>query len=295
MRDRREDFLAYCRLELNLAGSTISCYRRDLERASAAAEELGFILPEAGPDQVARLLAHLRDQRQLAPSSLARLLVALRMYARYLVMEGDLERDRIQLSPLPHAWITLPEVLSVEEVERLLQAPFSGALAERDRLALELLYATGGRASEVVLIGLGDFKERRSLVLLHGKGRKDRMVPLGGPARAALASYLASCRPALVGERREERLLLGARGTGMSRVELWRVVVRAGQLAGISKRIYPHLLRHCFATHLLERRADLRAVQSLLGHANLSTTQRYTQVDAKRLIELHRKYHPRSR
>ncbi len=294
MLDRRDDFLTYCRLELALAGTTISAYRSDLAIASGACRELGIDLPQAGPDEVARLLAHLRDQGRRA-STLARLLVTLRMYARYLVMEGALARDRIQLAPAPHGWSALPEVLSVEEVERLIQASASGPLAARDRLALELLYATGGRASEVVAIRLDDLREERTLVLLRGKGAKERLVPIGGPARAALAAYLERCRPGLGAPAGEARLLLGSRGSPLTRFALWRIVVQAGRLAGIAKRIHPHLLRHSFATHLLARQADLRAVQTLLGHANLTTTQRYTHVDAKRLIDLHRKFHPRAR
>ena len=165
----------------------------------------------------------------------------------------------------------------------------------RDRLALELLYACGGRASEVVGIGLADLREHASLVKLHGKGNKERMVPLGDKSRAALRRYLDTLRPELDPERRQERLLLTAKGLPMSRQALWRVVRDAGVSAGLGKPVYTHLLRHSFATHLLENGADLRAVQDLLGHANLTTTQRYTHVDAKRLIDLHRKFHPRSK
>ncbi len=297
MLDRRDDFLAYCRLELALAANTIAAYRSRPLRAVATRarlEELALDLPQAGPDEVARLLARLRDQGRGA-STLARLLVTLRMYARYLVMEGALARDRIQLASAPHGWSALPEVLSVDEVTRLIQAPSEGPMASRDRLALELLYATGGRVSEVAGIRLDDLREERTLVRLRGKGAKERLVPIGGPARAALADYLARGRPSLAASAGETRLLLGARGAALTRFALWRIVVQAGRLAGIAKRIHPHLLRHSFATHLLSRQADLRAVQTLLGHANLTTTQRYTHVDAKRLIELHRKFHPRAR
>jgi integrase/recombinase XerD len=293
--DRRADFIAYCRLELGLSANTIAAYRRDLAKAYDGLTALGIDLAAAGPDEVTRLLAWLRDIKGNAAGSIARLLVALRMYVRWLVLEKELTRDRVQLASLPKLWVTLPEVLSVDEVERLLAAPLEGEWAERDRLALELLYATGGRASEVVGIGLADLREGSTLVKLRGKGSKERVVPLGDPARAALGRYLDSLRPRLDPRRTQERLLLGARGGPMTRMELWRAVRRAGALAGIAKRLYPHLLRHSFATHLLERRADLRAVQGLLGHANLTTTQRYTHVDAKRLIDLHRKFHPRSR
>ena len=295
MLDARPAFLAYCRLELGLSPNTIAAYRRDLALVYEALAGLGLDVAQCGPDEVGRLLAWLRDQRTLASASLVRLLVALRMYARYLVGEKLLERDRIQLAQMPKLWNSLPEVLSVDEVERLLQSPPDGPLRLRDRLALELLYACGGRASEVAGIALEDLKEHASLVQLHGKGGKDRMVPLGERARAALRRYLDDLRPTLDPQHRQRRLLLSSRGRPITRNTLWKLVHDAGALAGITKPVYTHLLRHSFATHLLEGGADLRSVQELLGHANLTTTQRYTHVDAKRLIEVHRKFHPRSR
>jgi integrase/recombinase XerD len=295
MLDARAAFLAYCRLELGLAPNTIAAYQRDLSLVHAALAGLGLTVPQCGPDEVGRLLAWLRDERKLASSSLVRLLVALRMYARWLVSEKLLERDRIQLAQMPKLWNSLPEVLSVDEVERLLQSPPDGPMRLRDRLALELLYACGGRASEVAGIALDDLKEHASLVQLHGKGGKDRMVPLGDRARSALRRYLDELRPTLDPGHRQRRLLLSARGRPITRNTLWKLVHDAGVLAGITRPVYTHLLRHSFATHLLEGGADLRSVQELLGHANLTTTQRYTHVDAKRLIEVHRKFHPRSK
>jgi len=295
MLDRRSEFITYCRLELSLSRNTLASYGNDLANLTEALTALGLDMALVGPDEVARILGYLRDHHQLAPASLARLLVSMRMYTRYLVMEKHIERDRVQLAALPHVWNNLPDVLSVLEVGRLLKAAPPGALQRRDTLALELLYACGGRASEIIGIGLSDLRENRSLVLLRGKGSKERLVPLGTPARRAVAAYLSTCRAQLDPSGKQPWLLLGARGGKFSRTELWRVVVHAGQLAGITKPIFPHLLRHSFATHMLEHGADLRAVQSLLGHANLTTTQRYTHVDAKRLIDLHRKFHPRSR
>lgn len=295
MLDARAAFLAYCRLELGLSPNTIAAYKRDLALVYAGFAALGLDIAHCGPDEVGRLLAWLRDERNLASSSLVRLLVALRMYARWLVSEKLMERDRIQLAQMPKLWNSLPEVLSVDEVERLLQSPPDGPMRLRDRLALELLYACGGRASEVAGIALEDLKEHASLVQLHGKGGKDRMVPLGERARSALRRYLDELRPTLDPGHKQRRLLLSTRGRPISRNTLWKLVHDAGVLAGITRPVYTHLLRHSFATHLLEGGADLRSVQELLGHANLTTTQRYTHVDAKRLIEVHRKFHPRSR
>ncbi len=289
-----DGFLAYCRLELGLAANTLDAYANDLAKVGAALAALGLGIAQVGPDEVARILAWLRDERGNAPSSLARTLVALRMYARWLVLDRRLERDRIALAPLPHLWNELPEVLSPEEVELLLESVPDGPLRLRDRVALELLYASGGRASEVAGIDTGDFKDHRRLVLLRGKGAKQRMVPLGDKARYHLAKYLADLRPRLVTPAAKDRLLLSARGLPLSRVALWRIVRTVAQASGIGRPIYTHLLRHSFATHLLHGGADLRAVQELLGHANLTTTQRYTHVDARRLVDIHRRFHPRS-
>ncbi len=293
--DHRQAFLAACRLDLGLSANTLAAYANDLAKAFSGLAAIGLALEHCGPDEVAGLLAHLRDARRQSSASLVRLLVTLRMYTRFLVAAGLLPRDRIQLAALPKLWNELPEVLSVDEVGRLLRAAPPGALQLRDTLALELLYACGGRASEVAGIGLGDMREGGRLVQLLGKGSKQRVVPLGAVARACLARYLSELRPRLDPARRQERLLLSARGRPFSRLALWRLVHAAGALAGIGKRVYPHLLRHSFATHLLEHGADLRAVQELLGHVNLTTTQRYTHVDAERLIAVHRRFHPRAR
>jgi len=294
MLDHRRDFLAYCRLELGLAANTLIAYANDLDKAAAGLEALGLRFADCGPDEVARLAAWLRDERRQSSASLARLLVTLRLYARFLVLERLLERDRISLARLPRVVNRLPEVLSVAEVERLIAAAPPGPLHLRDHCALELLYACGGRASEVAGLGLSDLRDAATTLRLHGKGGKERLVPLGTPARQALARYLAELRPQLDPGGRNDRLLLSARGRSFSRSALWKLVRDAGVLAGINRPVWTHLLRHSFATHLVENGADLRAVQELLGHANLTTTQRYTHVDAKRLRDVHQRFHPRA-
>ena len=291
----QRDFLAYCRLELGLSANTLVAYGQDLDKLRLALGVLGLDLARCGPDEVGTVLAWLRDERANAPATLVRLLVTWRMFARYLAMERLIPRDRIQLAQMPTLWNELPQVLSAAEVVELLAAAKPGPLYVRDRLALELLYASGGRASEVVGIGLADFQSGGALVKLHGKGNKERMVPLGAQARGCLRRYLAELRPQLARTPTEDRLLLSARGRPLTRQSLWSLVKDAGRRAGLDQEVFTHLLRHSFATHLIENGADLRAVQELLGHANLTTTQRYTHVDAKRLIEVHRKFHPRSR
>ncbi len=304
MIDGRREFLAHCRLEAGLSANTLRNYKLALDRLHAGLEKFGFALEDVGPDEVTRLLAWLRDEgragsrkgetgRLLAPT-LALYLVAWRMYARFLAAEKLIARDRIQLADMPTVWKELPEALSVAEVEALLAAVPDGPLRVRDRAALELLYACGGRASEVAGLGLGDLREGGTLVRLHGKGNKERVVPLGSKARVAVRRYLEDLRPTLDPQGTQERLLLSRRGRPLSRLALWKLVRDAGRLAGIARPIYTHLLRHSFAMHLLEGGAGLRSVQELLGHANLSTTQRYTDVDARRLRDIHRRFHPRS-
>lgn len=291
--DGSADFLAHCRLQLGLSANTISAYRRDLARLHQWCENTQQPLAQWQPDTVAAWLGWL-EAEGLQRNSRRRALSALRHFVRFLLAERKLAEDRVHLvrSPQPHH--RLPEVLTRDEVDRLLANPPPGPLQARDRAALELLYACGGRASEVVGIGLADLREGGCLVKLRGKGNKERLVPLGERAQQAVKAYLSEMRPTLEGGRRSELLLLGSRGRALSRQTLWAMVRKAGVLAGLGNRVYTHLLRHTFATHVLEGGADLRVVQELLGHANLSTTQRYTQVDAQRLKDLHSRFHPRA-
>ena len=294
MFDLAPGFLDYARLELALAPTTIEAYGRDLAALGEAAAARGWTAGDLGPDEVGALLLGLKDDRGWSPATCARALVALRMFSRWLVLEKRLVRDRIALAPLPAQWDHLPEVLSPEEADLLLHSVPEGPLHARDRLALELLYATGGRASEIAGITLADLKEGRRVILLRGKGGKQRLVPVGAAARRCLDRYLTEIRPGLVGPRSEDRLLLSVRGRPLTRQSLWKIVHTAAAVAGLEKRVYTHLLRHSAATHLVEGGADLRVVQELLGHANLTTTQRYTHVDRRRLLEVHRRFHPRS-
>lgn len=293
--ERAERFLDHARLALGLAGNTLRDYRTALAHLAAAMRARGLASAAAlGPDEAAACLGWLRDARSLAPASLALCLVAWRMWARYLVEEGALAQDPLAQTPAPRLWQTVPEVLRPEEVAALIAAPPDTPMRERDVAALELLYALGGRASEVVGLGVGDLKEGATLALLRGKGGKDRLVPVGDRARRAVATYREGLRRRLDPRGRHERLLLGSRGGPWTRQGLWRLVRTAAVLAGIKRPVWPHLLRHSFATHLLHGGADLRAVQALLGHASLATTERYTHVDAARLRDIHRRFHPRA-
>lgn len=290
-----ERFLDHARLALALSPNTVRDYTTGLAHLAEAMAALGYGSPEdLGPDEVAACLGWLRDSRSLAPSTLAQCLVAWRMWARFLVEEGALVRDRIALTPSPRLWQSVPEVLSPDEVAVLLAHPPDGPMRPRDKAALELLYALGGRASEVVGLGCSDLKEGGRLALLRGKGGKERLVPIGDRGRRAVAAWRDGLRRELDPRGRIEPLLLSSRGRPWSRQGLWAMVKTAAVLAGIAKPVWPHLLRHSFATHLLQGGADLRAVQSLLGHSSLTTTERYTHVDARRLRDIHRRFHPRA-
>lgn len=293
--DHRRGFIAYCRLELGLSVNTIHAYQRDIDKAYRLAEQLSYDINDLHADDVAKMLAHLRKEEGQAPASLARFLVVLRMYAKFLVLERISDVDRVQMVQSPKLWQELPEVLSVEEVDKLLEAVAPGPMALRDRAILELLYACGARASEVCGLGLSDIREQASALRIHGKGNKERMVPLGRDARYHLMQYLHDLRPRLVTDAKLDSIFLSKRGRSMNRQSVWKLVRQAGALAGIKKPLYTHLLRHSFATHMLAGGADLRSVQELLGHANMTTTQRYTHVDVGRLRQVHQRFHPRSR
>lgn len=288
-------FLDHARFALALSPNTLRDYRTALRHLAAAM--LGTkvsSVADLGPDEIAACLGWLRDQHHLGPATLAQSLVAWRMWARFLVEEGVLVRDRIRLAPSPKLWQSVPEILSPTEVDRLIANPPDGPMRARDKAALELLYALGGRASEVITLGCGDLKEKGRLALLRGKGGKERLVPIGERCRRAVTSYREGLRRELDPAGRCEPLLLSSLGRAWHRQGLWRLVTDAAVLAGITKPVWPHLLRHSFATHLLQGGADLRAVQALLGHASLTTTERYTHVDAARLRDIHRRFHPRA-
>lgn len=295
MHDARREFIAYCRLELGLAANTIQAYQRDIDKAYALTEQLSLNVNELHADDVATLLSHLRKEHNFAPASLARFLVVLRMYAKFLVIERIATVDHVQLVQTPRLWQELPEVLSVEEVDALMDAPAPGPMQLRDKAVLEVLYACGARASEVSGLGLSDMREQGQVLRIMGKGSKERLVPLGRDAQDHIRHYVEELRPQLLKDPKQDALFLSSRGNRLNRQTVWKIVRQAGALAGITKPLYTHLLRHSFATHLLMGGADLRSVQELLGHANMTTTQRYTHVDSSRLRQVHQQFHPRSR
>jgi integrase/recombinase XerD len=230
----------------------------------------------------------------LAAASIRRSVSAVRTWFAFLTSEGIVSRDPSDRLESPRRGRTLPDTLTVADVERLLAAPgVEHRLAWRDRALLELAYGAGLRVSELCDLGVADVLAQDGLVRAFGKGRKQRLIPLGRPVLATVATYLHTLRPELDRGHSEQRLLLNARGAPLTRVGAWGIVKRAATTAGISVRVTPHTLRHSFATHLLEGGADLRAVQEMLGHADLATTQIYTHVDRDYLRAVHKQFHPR--
>ena len=232
----------------------------------------------------------------LSPRSVARHVASVRGFYRFLVLDGRLAASPADDLHAPRAWPALPRFLSLDEVDRLLEQPDTGAPAGlRDRALLELLYATGMRVSELVGLRVGDVDLDRGLLTCLGKGAKERMVPVGAAAAGWTRDYLASGRPSLLKRRESGHLFLNARdGGALTRVGFWKIIKKYGRRAGLSRELSPHTLRHSFATHLLERGADLRVIQTLLGHADLSTTQIYTHILDARLRAIHDEFHPRA-
>lgn len=292
--ERIEAFLDALWLERGLSEGTLRAYRSDLAAFARWLESRrAGAVEAAGRADVLAYLAE-RVQAGARPRSTARLLSSLRRFYRWLAREGRISRDPTADVQSPRIGQALPGALTETEVEALLAAPETGdPVGLRDRTMLEVLYATGLRVSELVGLRLSQVNTRQGVVRVIGKGDRERMVPLGESALDWLTDYHVSARPALLGRRVCESVFVTGRGGGMTRQAFWYRVRRHAVTAGISKPLSPHTLRHSFATHLLNHGADLRVVQLLLGHSDLSTTQIYTHVARQRLQELHAEHHPR--
>jgi integrase/recombinase XerD len=290
-------FRHYLQTERGLAANSILAYGRDLERFAvwAAKSRLKNYLQPNVADLI-RYLSYLREEK-LAPPSVARHLIALKMFYRYLRLEERVAQNTVDQLSAPALWERIPQVLSPQSVEKLLAGPQPlERFYLRDRAILETLYATGSRASEVVSLKMADLYLDSSFCRCLGKGNKQRVVPLGKPAVAALRAYLQNQRPKLVRARGEVPWVFISRGgRALTREMLWILVKKYVSRAGLNAKVSPHTLRHSFATHLLAGGADLRMVQELLGHANIRTTQHYTHVDRDRLQAIHRRFHPRGK
>ncbi len=287
-------YLDHLKVERNLAANTLESYSRDLARLRRFLDQRGRErVDEVTPiDLTDHLLALARDG--LSTRSRARALVALRGWFRFLVAERRLDADPAETLDAPRTGRRLPDVLGEDAVDRLLAAPpLHTPRGVRDAAMIETLYATGLRVSELVSLKTADTHLGPGYVRVFGKGRKQRLVPLGDPARDRIVQYLEQARPGFVRDPGEPALFLTGRGKPMTRQGFWKLLKAYARSVGIAE-VSPHKLRHSFATHLVENGADLRAVQAMLGHADISTTQIYTHISRARLVELYHRHHPRA-
>ncbi len=287
-----EQFLDSLWLESGLSGNTLSAYRADLAAFQTWLSKKGLDLKSAGRAELLGYLA--ANVRQgLSPRSSARRLSTLRRFYRYLLREGMIQDDPTADVRSPSLGRPLPKAITEANVEKLLAAPAETTLGLRDRAMLETMYASGMRVSELVSLALNELDLTTGLVRVTGKGGKERIVPLGDEATSQLRNYLDRARPELIGDQKNGAVFITRRGKPMTRQAFWQLIKRYTVIAGIDTDLSPHSLRHAFATHLLNHGADLRSVQMLLGHADLSTTQIYTHVARARLQSLHSSHHPR--
>lgn len=300
----RDHFLVYIRIERGMSRATLDGYGRDLREllvdlASRGVTSLRAVTTQHLIDHLARL----KSERNMEGSSVARHLATIRVFFRWHHANGKIDRNPADALDPPTRWKRLPECLSVQQVRALIEAPSppesddgSPPIWLRDRAILEMLYSSGLRATEITTITLRCVDPAIGGVLVTGKGNKQRLVPIGTPARRVLDEYLKECRPKLINPdgRDKGRVFLSRSGSPLERVALWQIVRKHANAAGL-KDVHPHMLRHSFATHMLVGGADLRVLQELLGHADISTTQIYTHVDRSHLKAVHSKFHPRER
>ena len=289
-----EEYLGALQSERGASRNTLAAYRRDLRDFHGFLDVRRRAPAAARPDDVVAWIERLRT-RGLAPSSVARRLSAVRGYYRHLLREGAVRRDPTEHLDTPRVHRPLPRALSRESATALVEAPDARRPAGvRDRAILELLYATGMRASECLGLALEDLNLSAGYVVCTGKGGKQRLVPVGAEALEWTRRYLRDVRPRATRKRDGGRLFVNPRGGPLSRQSLWTLVRRAAAGAGLKRRVSPHMLRHSFASHLLDGGADLRAVQAMLGHADISTTQIYTHLPSSALKRMYRAFHPRA-
>ena len=289
-----DQFVNYLVVEKGLSRNTVAAYSKDLMLYLESLRANG--ISHISDADMAYVLKHMIDLREagLGPRSRARHLVTLRGFYRFLVREKVLEANPAQMVDLPKAGRKLPHVLKVEEVVRLLETPdTSKPLGVRDAAMLELLYAAGLRVSELIKVGIANINLEACFVRVLGKGAKERVVPIGQMAKNKVDAYLASARPVLLKGRPSPYLFVTRSAMPMTRQGFWKLLKHYAVKAGLSRKITPHALRHSFATHLLKGGADLRSVQVMLGHVDISTTQIYTHVAQERLKAVHTQYHPR--
>ena len=292
-----QHFLGYVSLEKGLSVNSVGAYRSDLLDFIGFLREHGTAsFMEVTREMILDYLGSCKD-REMESATLARRLVAIKVFFRYLTQEHVVARNVTEVMDSPKLWRILPEFMSASEVDALLNA-FSAAARDplefRNRCILELMYACGLRVSETASLTVGSLNFDENIIRAFGKGSKERIVPVGRTARELVRRYLEKVRPLLVRDSAETALFLSNHGRKLDRIRIWEIVKLAADIAGIKKNIHPHTLRHSFASHLLENGADLRVIQEMLGHADIGTTQIYTHVDQRRLLSVHKKFHPRA-
>ncbi|MFH2013042.1 MAG: site-specific tyrosine recombinase XerD [Pseudomonadota bacterium] len=290
-----DEFLNYLVVERGLSKNTLESYSRDLNKYLDYLENNKIInIKETSSSHVVAFLSTLK-QKGLGTKTIARNLVAIKMFYKFLVNENHLDKNPTVRIESPKTGLKLPNTLTLDEVERLLDQPDStNPLGMRDSAMLELLYATGVRVSELILLSLNSINLEVGYLIAFGKGSKERIVPIGNQATEKLKEYMISARKKLLKNSSSSYLFVNRSGNHLSRQGFWKIIKKYTFKAGIKKNITPHTLRHSFATHLLERGADLRSVQTMLGHVDISTTQIYTHVTRERLKKLHNQLHPRA-
>jgi integrase/recombinase XerD len=286
-------FLNFCRIEKGLAANSLEAYQADLQQFIQFADnECGGAIPDV---EAVRRYMDSMYQSGLGSRSVARHVSTLRSLYAFLLAEGRLANDPTEHLGSPRQWQTIPKFLNPEEIERLSQSPDTGrTIGVRDHAMIELLYATGLRVSELCSLSVGDLNLDMGVLRATGKGRKQRMIPVGKAALAAVRAYLEGGRPAILKGRASRYLFVTARGGPLTRQAFWKLLRGHGRKAGVFRHLTPHTIRHSFATHLLEGGADLRSVQTMLGHADISTTQIYTHVMRSRLRKTVDEHHPRA-
>jgi integrase/recombinase XerD len=294
-----DEYLHFLILEKNASPNTVASYKLDITRYCAFLEAQQVAdLSQVSSEQIAQFLVSLREEG-LSPRSVNRSFSAVRGFHRFLMIEGVTKTNPSETVTPPRLGRSLPDVLTPEEVGCILQQPRESehdrrSLWLRDRAILETLYATGMRVTELITLRQADLTVEEEVVRVFGKGSKERLVPIGKPALGWIERYRTECRARLLKRgAAQDVLFLNARGTPMSRMAVWKIVQNYARRTGIAKEVHPHTFRHSFATHLLEGGADLRAVQEMLGHSDISTTQVYTHIDREYLKEVHRTFHPR--
>ena len=293
--DLIDAYLTHLRVERRLADHTLESYGRDLRRLAEFSAGLEKPVQRLDRRALEDFVAGMMTEG-LSPRSVARSVAAVRGFYRFTVLAGHLETSPADDLHAPRAWPALPKFLGVEEVERLIRQPdVTAPRGLRDRALIEVLYATGLRVSELIHLRASDLRLEGGYLTCTGKGNKQRLVPIGDEAAKWVATYLREARPALLTGRSSPWLFVNARrGSRLSRVGFWKILKSYGRQAGLPRTLSPHVLRHSFATHLLEHGADLRAIQMMLGHADLSTTQIYTHVIEARLRAVYDRFHPRA-